>query len=103
MGVLTLVVESSIPAEVIRRDVHSGGDVIAVCPKQIHPRPGIVVAKTSGILTFQGDNVGPHVAGVLIQLPYCFLQIHAVLVPKEAVVPQALCPGTGGDVLHVAV
>ena len=45
----------------------------------------------------------PHVSGVLIQLPYCFLQIHAVLIPKEAVVTQPLRPGPGGDVLHVAI
>ena len=45
-----LVVVGGIPAEVIRRDVHSGGDVIAVCPEQILPRLGIVVAKTGGVL-----------------------------------------------------
>ena len=100
---LPLVVVGGVPAEVVRRDVHRGGDVVAVCPEQIHPRPGIVVAKTGGILPLQGDDVGPHVAGVLIQLPHCFLQIHAVLVPKEAVISQSLRPGPGGDVLHVAV
>ena len=72
MGVLPLVVESGIPAEVIWRDVHRGGDVVAVCPEQIHPRLGIVVAKTRRILPLQGDDVGPHVAGVVIQFIHGF-------------------------------
>ena len=52
MGVVTLVVVGGVPAEVIRRDVHGGGDVIAIRPEQIHPRPGIVVAKPGGVPSF---------------------------------------------------
>ena len=99
---LTLVMEGGIPAEVIRRDVHRGGDVIAVGTEQIPPRLGIVIAKTGGIFPLQGDDVGPHVAGVVVQLVHSVCQIHAVLVTEQTVVPQALCPGSGGDVLHIA-
>ena len=103
MGVLALIMEGGVPAEVIWRDVHSYGDVIAVCPEQVPPRPGIVVAKAGGVLALQGDDVGPHVAGVVVQLVHSVCQIHAVLVTEQTVVPQALCPGSGGDVLHIAV
>ena len=97
------MVVGGVPAEVIRRDIHGIGDIIAVGAEQVPPRFGIVIAKPGGILPLQGDDVCPHVAGILIQLPHGLLQVHAVLVPKEAVVTQPLRPWTGGDVLHVAV
>ena len=103
MGVIPLVVVGGVPAEMIRRDIHGGGDVVAICPEQIHPRLGIVVAKAGGILPLQGDDVGPHVAGVVIQFIHGLLQIHTVLVPKEPVVTKPLRARPGGDVLHVAV
>ena len=103
MGMLSLVAEGGIPAEVVQLNVHGGGDVVAVRAEQILPRPGVVVAKTGGILAFQGDDVGPNVAGVVIQFVHGLLQIHTVLVPKEPVVTKPLRPWTGGDVLHVAV
>ena len=103
MGVITLVVEGGVPAEVSRRNIHSGGDVIAVGPEQTHPCLGIIVSQPGGIFPFQGENVRPNIPVVLIQFIHRFLQIHAVLVPKEAVVTQPLRPWTGGDVLHVAL
>jgi len=66
----------------IRRDIHGGGDVVAICPEQIHPRLGIVIAKTGRVLPFQGDDVRPHVAGVLIQLPHGLFQIHSIFIIK---------------------
>ena len=103
MGVLPLIVVGGIPAEVIRMDIHSGGNVVAVGSEQVHPRLGVIVSKPGGILPFQGEDVCPHVAGILIQLQHGLLQVHAVLVSKEAVVTQPLRSWTGGNVLHVAV
>ena len=101
--VLTLVMVGGIPAEVIGRDIHRSGDIVAVCPEQIHPCLGVVVAQPGRILPFQGEDVRPHVASVLIQLPHGLLQVHAILVSKEAVISQALRPGPCGDVFHVSL
>ena len=53
MGMLALIVEGSVPAEVIRLNVHGGGDVIAICSEQVPPRFGVVIAKTRSVLTLQ--------------------------------------------------
>ena len=98
-----LVVEGGIPAEVVRRDVHGGGNVVAVGPEQVHPRLGIVVTEACGVLPFQGDDVRPHIPGVLIQLPHGFLQINSIFITKESVVTQPFRTRPGGNVLHVAV
>ena len=82
MGVIPLVVVGGVPAEMIRRDIHGGGDVVAICPEQVPPRLGIVIAKTGRVLPFQGDDVRPHVAGVLIQLPHGLFQIHSIFITK---------------------
>lgn len=82
MGVIPLVVVGGVPAEMIRRDIHGGGDVVAICPGQVPPRLGIVIAKTGRVLPFQGDDVRPHVAGVLIQLPHGLFQIHSIFITK---------------------
>ena len=95
--------EGSVPAEVIRRDVHSCGNVIAVCSEQILPRPGVVITKPGGILPFQGEDVRPHISGAAIQLVHCFLQIRIFLITEQTVVAKALRPWPGGDVLHVAI
>ena len=102
MGVIPLVVVGGVPAEMIRRDIHGGGDVVAICPEQIHPRLGIVIAKTGRVLPFQGDDVRPHVAGILIQLQHGFPQIHSIFITKESVVTQPFRARPSGDVLHVA-
>ena len=48
MGMVALIMEGSVPAEVLGRDIHSGGDAIAVVPEQIHPRLGVVVYNANG-------------------------------------------------------
>ena len=100
---LALIVEGSVPVEVVRLDVHGGGDVIAVGPEQIPPRFGIVVAKTRGVLTLQRENMSPHIPAVLIQLPHGFLQVHSIFITKEPVVTQPFRTRPGCNVLHVAV
>ena len=82
MGVIPLVVVGGVPAEMIRRDIHGGGDVVAICPEKVPPRPGVVIAKTGRVLPFQGDDVRPHIAGVLIQLPHGLFQIHSIFIIK---------------------
>ena len=88
MGVVTLVVEGSIPAEVIRRDVHSSGDVIAVCPEQIHPHFSIVAVQPCCILPFQGEDVRPYLSSVVVQFFHGLCQVHAVLITKQTMPPS---------------
>ena len=82
MGMVALIMEGSIPAEVLGRDIHSGGDVVAVGAEEIPPRPGIVVAQPLRIFTLQRDNVRPHVPGVVFQLRHSLVQIHNLLVTE---------------------
>ena len=51
--VLALVVEGSVPAEVIGRDLHCRRDVAAVRPNEISPRRGVVVTQTGSILPLE--------------------------------------------------
>ncbi len=100
---LALIVEGSVPAEVIRLNVHGGGDVIAICSEQVPPRFGVVIAKTRSVLTLQGEDMRPHIPVVLIQLLHGLFQIHSLLITKEPVVTKPLRSRPGGNVLHVAI
>ena len=103
MGVFPFIVEGGVPAEIVGRDVHCCGDVVAVRAEQIPPRLGTVVAQPHCILPLQGDNVGPHISGVLFQFRHGALQVHTIFVTKQAVAAQPLCAGTGSDVPGVAL
>ena len=100
---LPLIVKGGVPAEVVRLDVHGGGDVIAVGAEQVPPCFGVVVAKARGVLPLQGENMRPHIPVVLIQLLHGLLQVHSLLITKEPVVTEPFRPRPGGNVLHVAV
>ena len=63
---LALVVEGGVPAEVAGRDVHGLRDLIAVGAEQVSPLGGVVVAQSFSVLTFEGNDVCPDVAGVLV-------------------------------------
>ena len=45
MGMVAFIMEGSVPTKVLGRDVHSGGNIVAVGAEEIPPRPGIVVAQ----------------------------------------------------------
>ena len=100
---IALIVEGRVPAEVLRWDLHCRGDVIAVGTQQCAPCLRVVVAKPLRIFTMEGDDVRPHVAGVVIQFIHDSAQIHVVIVTEETVLPQPLRPGPQGDVLGVAL
>ena len=103
MGMLALIVEGSVPAEMIRLNVHGGGDVIAICSEQVPPRSGVVVAKARGVLSFQRENMRPHIPVVLIQFLHGLRQVHGIFITKEPVVPKPLRARPSGNVLHVAI
>ena len=43
MGVLTLVMEGSVPTEILERDLHGSSNIIAVCTQERTPRLGVVI------------------------------------------------------------
>ena len=61
----------------------------------------MVVAKPLRVLPVEGDDVRPHVAGVVIQFIHDSAQIHIVIVTEETVFPQPLRSRTQSDVLGV--
>ena len=100
---LALVVEGSVPSEVTGRDLHCRRDIIAVGTDEVSPCGGVVEAEPGRILTFEGDDVRPHVSGVALQLRHGLLQRNGVVITEQAVSTDALSTRPGGDVLHVLV
>ena len=103
VGMVSLVMEGGVPAEVLRRDVHGGGDLIAMGQEQIAPGARVIVAVADRVIPMEGDDVRPDITRVLLQLLCNGVQIHMLLIAEETVAADAFRPGTGGDVLHVDV
>ena len=101
--VLALVVEGSVPVEVVGWDLHCRRDVVAVGADEISPRRGVIEAEPGRILTLEGDDVRPHISGVALQLLHGFLHRDRFLITEQAVGTDALSTRPGGDVLHVLV
>ena len=103
MGMLSLVAEGSIPAEVVQLNVHGGGDAIAIDAEQVPPCFGIVAAKACGVLPVRREDVRPDVAGVVLQFRHGLVQIHTILISKQSMVTQTLSARTSGNVFCVAL
>lgn len=103
MGMVALIMEGCVPTEVLGRDIHSGGDVVAVGAEKISPRPGIVIAQPLRVLSLQGDNVRPHVTCVVLQFRHGLGQLHTIFVTEETMGTQPLRSRPCCDVLHVAI
>ena len=103
MGMLSLVAEGGIPAEVVQLNVHGGGDAIAIDAEQVPPCFGIVAAKACGVLPVRREDVRPDVAGVVLQFGQSFVQVYTIRVTEQAMVTQPLGARTCCDVLHVAI
>ena len=97
MGMVALVMESGVPAKVTGRDIHSRGDIVAVSTDQVSPLRSVIVSQPLSILPFEGDDVCPDVAVILIQLFHSLAHIHSILIAEQSMGPWALC-----HVLHVA-
>ena len=98
---LALVVKGGVPAEVTGRYLHCRCDVVAVRPDKISPRRGVVEAEPGRILTLEGDDVRPHISGVVLQFLHGFLQRDRFLITEQTVDTDALGAWPGGNVLHV--
>src|SRR5699024_8872507 len=103
MRVCPLVVEGSVPPEVLGRDFHSGCNLISMGTQQGTPRLGIVVAQARCVLPTQRDDVCPYVSDVVFQFSHGPVQIHTLLVSEQSMVAQTLSTRTSGDVLGIAL
>ena len=101
VGVLALVVEGSVPSEVTGRDLHCRRDAVAVRSNEISPRRGVIEAEPDRILTLEGDDVRPHVSGVVLQFLHGPVERDGIVITEQAVGTNALGTRPGGDVLHV--
>ena len=103
MRVIPLVVKGGVPPEVLGRDFHSCRNLISMGTQQGAPRLGIVVAQACCVLPTQRDDVGPYVSGVVFQFVHGLVQVYAIFIPEQPVVPQTLSTRTSGDVFGVAL
>ena len=101
MRVMALIMEGGVPTEVSGRDIHGGGNFVAVGAEQIPPRLRVIVTEALGVLSLEGDDVRPDVAWVLAQLCHCFFKVNDILVTEQSMAAQPLYPRPGSDVLHI--
>ena len=98
MGMMTLIVEGCIPAEVIHRYPHGLGQILCVHHEQSTPRFCIVVPQPGGILTAQRVDDGPHISLVGLQLGHGCIQVNCRSGAEQAVSAVTLHTRTGSDV-----
>ena len=98
---IALVMEGGIPAEVLRWDLHCRGDVIAVGTQQCAPCFCVVIPQPLRVLPVEGDDVCPHVAGVVIQFIRDSGEVNGIVITEETVFTQPFRPRTQRDVLGV--
>ena len=103
MRMIALIVEGGVPAEVLRRDLHRCGDVVAVGAEQCAPCVRVIIPKPLCVLLVEGDDVRPHVAGVVIQFVRDSGEVNGIVISEETVFPQPLRSRTQSDVLGVAL
>ena len=99
---IALVMEGGVPTEILRRDLHRRGDVIAVGTQQCAPCVRMVIPQPLRVLPVEGDDVRPHVAGVVIQFVRDSGEVNGIIVTEETVFTQPLRSRPQGDVLGVA-
>ena len=61
----------------------------------------MVIPQPLRVLPVEGDDVRPHVAGVVIQFIRDSGEVNGIIVTEETVLPQPLRSGPQGDVLGV--
>ena len=98
VGVMSLVVEGCIPAEVIHRYPHGLGQILCVHHEQCAPRFCIVVFQAGGIFTAQRVDDGPHISFVGLQLGHGCIQVNCRSGAEQAMCAVTLHTRTGGNV-----
>ena len=103
MGMLSLVMERGVPAEVVGRYLHRRGNVVAVRAEEVTPCRGVIETESGSILPLEGYDVGPDISGVVLYLIHSLVKHHTILITEQSVFTQTLCSRSSGDVLHVLV
>ena len=102
VGVVALIVEGGVPAELTQRYLHRFRDLRRVAGEQVLPAGGAVIAQAGGVLPAQRDNGEPDVAGVIgYRLRHLGKYEGVVRSGKQSVRPGALRPWALGDVVHI--
>ena len=98
---LGLLMEGSVPAQVIRLDLIRRGDLADGGIDERAPVPGVVIAQPLRVLTAQRHHRRPHVAGVLRHLPHHLREIlHLSACIPQAMLAVLLNTGAVGDVVY---
>ena len=98
---LGLLVESSVPAQVIRLDLIRRGDLADGSIDERAPVPGVVIAQPLRVLTAQRHHRRPYIAGVFRHLPYHLREIlHLSVRVPQAMLAVLLNAGAVGDVVN---
>ena len=85
---ISLVMEGGVPAKVLRWYLHRRGDVIAVGTQQCAPCFCVVIPQPLRVLPVEGDDVRPHVAGVVIQFIRNSGEVNGIVISEQAVFPS---------------
>ena len=100
---VTLIVEGRVPTKILQWDLHRCGDVVAVGAEQCAPCVRMVIPQPLRILPVEGDDVRPHIAGVVIQFVCNSGEVNGIVITEQTVFPQPFRSGPQGDVLGVAL
>ena len=104
VGVVALVVEGGVPAELTQRYLHGLRNLRCVTGEQILPAGGAVVTQAGSVLTAQGDDREPHVAGMIGHRLRNLREHERIVCPGEQTVrANTLGPGALGDVVNIVL
>ena len=98
-----LVVESRVPAKVLRWDVHCLSNVVPVRPQQRPPCVRMIEPQPLRILAPERNDVRPDVSCVAVHLCHCRIQVNCIFISEQSVFAQPLRARSGCDVLGIPV
>ena len=104
VGVVALIMEGGVPAELTQRYLHRLRDLRRVAGEQVLPAGGAVIAQAGGVLPAQRDNGKPDIAGVIgHRLRHLGKYERVVRSGEQSMRPTTLGPWTLGDVVHIVL
>ena len=101
--VTALIVERSVPAKVLRRNVHRLCDVVPMRPQQRPPCIRVIEPQPLRIFAPERNDVRPDVSGITVHLRHCLIQIDCIFIAEQPMFAQPLRARSGCDVLGIAV
>ena len=101
--VTALVVERSVPAKILRRNVHRLRDVVPVCPQQRPPCVRVIEPQPLRVLASERNDVRPDISGAAVHLCHRRIQVDRILVTEQPMFSHPLRARSGCNVLGIAV